>query len=169
MHLRRRAPCSCTHPDASTRPTFTPTVVGIDHSFPSVWFICAAPPDIPAEALLSAFTFVYSVLFATFLLNFKVASNTSTKDVVAQSINAATDRFVQVLIPPSKALAMSQQKSLTGCSSDVLDADAAERNEEQDSDDDEDAIKDENEGSDSDDGEDAFNPIRSALGFFDGD
>ena len=152
MHLCRRAPCSCTHPDASTRPTFTPTVVGIDHSFP---FICAAPPDIPAEALLSAFTFLYSVLFATFLLNFKVASSTSTKGVLVESILHADYRI--------------RQKSLPGCSSDVPNADAAERNEEQDSDDDEDAIEDVNEGSDSDDGEDAFNPIRSALGFFDGD
>ena len=151
MHLRRRAPCSCTHPDARTRPTFTPTVVGIDHSFP---FICAAPPDIPAEALLSAFTFVYSVLFATFLLNFKVASSTSTKGILVESMLHAENRI---------------QKSLLGCSSDVPNADEAERNEEQDSDDDEDAIEDVNEGSDSDDGEDAFNPIRSALGFFDGD
>ena len=152
MHLCRRAPCSCTHPDASTRQTFTPTVVGIDHSFP---FICAAPPEIPAEALLSAFTFVYSVLFATFLLNFKVASSTSTKGVLVESILHAETRI--------------RKKSLLGCSSDVPNADAAERNEEQDSDDDEDAIEDVNEGSDSDDGEDAFNPIRSALGFFDGD
>lgn len=132
--------------------------------------MCAAPPEIPAEALLSAFTFVYAVLFATFLLNFKVASNTSTKDVLAKSIqNAAANKFVHAFVVPSKGVAASEQKSLLGCSSDVPNADEAERNEEQDSDDDEEAIEDVNEGSGSDDGDDAFNPIRSALGFFDGD
>ena len=143
----------------------------------ALYFACADPPDIPAEALLPVVTFAYLLLFIAFMISFKVAS-TATKPVCEKAKATSLTQSVTRSLTETAMVTMAAMERFRTIASGLDPYAGAKTNEEPESEEEEkDGHKDANEhekGSlnedwDSDDGDDAFYPIRSALGFFDGD
>ena len=147
----------------------------------ALYFACADPPDIPAEALLLIVTFAYLLLFVAFIMSFKVQSagpTAATKPVGEKAEAASLTQSVTRSLKETAMVMMAAMERFLTIASGLDPYAGAETNEEQESEKEEenehnDANEHEkgslNEDWDSDDGDDAFYPIRSALGFFDGD
>ncbi len=141
-------------------------------------FACAVPPSIPAEVLLPVVTFAYLLLFIAFMMSFKVAS-AATMPVGEKTEAVSLTQSVTRSLKATATVTMAAMERFLTIASGLDPYAGAKNNDEATSDDEEqeDESKDANkyerrsldEDWDSDDGDDAFHPIRSALGFFDGD